>query len=283
MYVNGGGPSSAGHPVTNVPVPVVGFHTKPVSSEEIEESFKQIEHVISGELKQILVIEDDEIARKAITDLLGNGDITVTSVSTGSEALKVLESTHFDCMVLDLGLADMSGFELLEKVKNDESLASIPVIVYTGKELSQEDETNLRKYTESIVVKGVKSHERLLDETSLFLHRVESNLPKEKQRMIRMVHNTEDIFKNKKVLLVDDDMRNVFALKKFLQNKGLEIVVAANGQESLDALDKDPEIDIVLMDIMMPVMDGYEAMQKIREQGIFKKLSIIALTAKAMN
>ncbi|MGR3177571.1 MAG: response regulator [Candidatus Anammoxibacter sp.] len=260
----------------------VGFHTKPVSSEEIEESFRRIEHVISGKLKQILVVEDDEIARKAITGLLGNGDITISSVSTGSEALKLLGKKYFDCMVLDLGLADMSGFDLLEKIKNDAVLATIPVIVYTGKELSKEDETRLRKYTESIIVKGVKSHERLLDEASLFLHRVESNLPKEKQRMIRMVHNTENVFKNKTVLLVDDDMRNVFALKKFLQNKGLEVVVAVNGQESLEALDKNPEIDIVLMDIMMPVMDGYEAMQKIREQDRFKNLSIIALTAKAM-
>ncbi|MGR3317607.1 MAG: response regulator [Candidatus Anammoxibacter sp.] len=260
----------------------VGFHTKPVSSEEIEESFRRIEHVISGKLKQILVVEDDEIARKAITELLGNGDITISSVSTGGEALKILRSKCFDCMVLDLGLDDMSGFDLLEKIKNDADLATIPVIVYTGKELSKEEEANLRRYTESIVVKGVKSHERLLDEASLFLHRVEANLPKEKQRMIRMVHNTEDIFKDKTVLLVDDDMRNVFALKKFLQNKGLEVVVAANGQESLEALDKDPEIDIVLMDIMMPVMDGYEAMQKIREQDRFKNLSIIALTAKAM-
>ncbi len=260
----------------------IGFYTKPVLPEDIEKSFKHIEYIISEKLKRLLVVEDDKTTRYAIAGLLGNGDIAISTASTGNEALKCLKSDHFDCVVLDLKLPDMTGFDLLEKIKNDISLAGLPIIVYTGKELSKEEEADLAKYTESIIVKGAKSPERLLDETSLFLHRVESNLPKEKQEMIRMTHDKGLVFKDKKVLIVDDDMRNVFALKKIMADKGMATIVGVNGEECLGHLDNDPEIDLVLMDIMMPVMDGYEAMQRIRNQQKFKNLPIIALTAKAM-
>ena len=260
----------------------VGFYTKPVSKEQLDESFKHMEHIISTKLKKLLVVEDDEIARKAISKLLGNGDISISTASTGEEALTLIEIEHFDCMVLDLGLSGMSGFNLLEKIKDNKSLSMIPVIIYSGKELSKEEELNLKKYTESVIIKGAKSPERLVDEASLFLHRVEANLPEEKQKMIRFARSDDALFKDKKILMVDDDMRNVFALNKLLSNKGFKVLIGSNGKEGLEKLKQNPDIDIVLMDIMMPDMDGYEAMRQIRKDEKFKDLPIIALTAKAM-
>ncbi|WP_034640925.1 response regulator [Desulfovibrio inopinatus] len=260
----------------------VGFLTKPVSMEKIQEAFSKIERIITKPVRKLLVIEDDPIQRDSIKQLIGNGDVETTTVSSGQEALQELNDHRYDCIVLDLGLDDMSGFELLDKIQQCENCTNIPVIVYTGRELSVDQDTELRKYAESIIVKGVKSPERLLDETALFLHRVESNLPREKQRPVKMNHDKDAMFKDKTILVVDDDMRNVFALSNALEEKDLNVIVARNGQESIDKLKDHPEINLVLMDIMMPVMDGYEAMRAIRKNPQHKKLPIIALTAKAM-
>lgn len=185
-------------------------------------------------------------------------------------------------MILDLGLKDMSGFELLEKIRLSETFARVPIIIYTGRDLTREEEKELNRYAESIIVKGVKSPERLLDESALFLHRVEANLPEEKRKMLKMVHNKEAVLSGKTILLVDDDMRNVFALSSVLEERKMDVVIARNGIECLEKLKEAHRVDAVLMDIMMPEMDGYEAMGEIRKQKEFAKLPIIALTAKAM-
>ncbi len=262
----------------------IGYLTKPVSVEMLDDSFKKIEGIISKKVKKLLVVEDNEDMRKSITELIGNGDVNTTGVSSGQEAHNLLKSGEFDCMVLDIGLSDMSGFDLLDKIRNDKSISYIPVIIYTGKELSRDEEEMLTKYADSVIIKGAKSPERLLDETALFMHRVEANLPEDKQNMIKMAHDRErgSVFSGKTVLLVDDDMRNVFALTHVIEDKGMDIVVAKNGKECLGCLDKNPDVDIVLMDIMMPEMDGYEATRQIRKQEKFRKLPIIAITAKAM-
>jgi CheY-like chemotaxis protein len=185
-------------------------------------------------------------------------------------------------MVLDLKLPGTTGFKLLEELKGDDRNARLPVIVYTGKELTRREETRLKKYAETIIVKDARSPERLLDETSLFLHRVEARLPQAKRRMLEQLHSAEEVFKGKKVLIVDDDVRNVFALTSVLEANGMEVIFAENGKDGLESLEANPDVDLVLMDIMMPEMDGYEAMQRIRERQQFQKLPIISLTAKAM-
>jgi len=233
-------------------------------------------------MKDLLVVEDDAGLRKGIIKLVGNGDVHADEAATAQESIEKLRSKKYDCMILDLGLPDMSGFELLKKLEAEEHALIPPVIVYTGKDLTREEEIELNKYAESIIIKGVRSEERLLDEASLFLHRVVDRLPEKKRRMITNLHNTDVMFQNKRVLMVDDDMRNVFALAKVLEEKGMEVLKAENGQKALDLLGKSGEVDLVLMDIMMPGMDGYETMKRIRAQAKFEKLPIIALTAKAM-
>ncbi|WED21443.1 response regulator [Vibrio sp. JC009] len=260
----------------------IGYLTKPVDVKKMEKAFGNIEDIISKPVKRLLVVEDDEIQRDSICELVGDGDIVISAVSTGRAALKELESKPYDCMILDLGLEDMTGFDLLEKIRRSEKAARVPIIVYTGRELTQDEEKDLNQYAESIIIKGVKSPERLLDESALFLHRVEANLPVEQQAMLQAVHDKESVLQGKKVLLVDDDMRNVFALSSILDDKGMEIVIARDGAESLEKLKENLDIDLVLMDIMMPKMDGYEAMREIRKQRVHDKLPIIALTAKAM-
>jgi len=185
-------------------------------------------------------------------------------------------------MILDLGLPDMSGFDLLRKLEAEEGIVIPPIIVYTGKELNREEELELRRYSESIIIKGVRSEERLLDEVSLFLHRVVENLPEKKRKIITNLHDKDTMFMDKQVLIVDDDMRNVFAIAKVLEQKGLKVLKAENGHKALQLLEKEPILDLILMDIMMPVMDGYETMRQIRKQEKFQKMPIIALTAKAM-
>ncbi|MCP4627989.1 MAG: response regulator, partial [bacterium] len=211
-----------------------------------------------------------------------SSDVKISEASEGAATLELLRSHHFDCMILDLKLPDMSGFEVLNTMHQDETVAKCPVIVYTGQDLSQEENQQLMKYTDSVIVKGVKSPERLLDETALFLHQVVADMPQEKQKTIRQLHDQDEVLVGKRILIVDDDARNSFALSKLLADKGMKVKIARDGQKALTLLDKTPDIDLVLMDIMMPVMDGYETTRRIRAQRQFKNLPILALTAKAM-
>jgi hypothetical protein len=261
----------------------VAFVEKPVSKEGLEETFGEIRSFIDRSVKRLLVVEDDEQQRQSVVELIGGGeDVEVTPVGSSEEALEALEVQRYDCMVLDLKLPEMGGFDLLEKIKDDERFSSIPVIVYTGKELTRGEETKLRKFADTIVVKDANSPERLLDETSLFLHRVERKLPQEKRRILEQLHSAEEIFKEKKILIVDDDVRNVFALTSVLEAHGMEVVYAENGKDGIELLQRNPDVDLVLMDIMMPELDGYQTIAAIRGEEAFKQLPIISLTAKAM-
>jgi CheY-like chemotaxis protein len=229
------------------------------------------------------VVEDDEKQRASIIELVGEDDVEITAVATAEEAMEQLTSRHFDCMVLDLGLAGgADGFKLLETVKRTPELQEVPIIIYTGKDLSQQEETQLRRYAETIIIKDAKSPERLLDETALFLHRVEERLPDDKRRMLEQLHNKDAVFQGKKILIVDDDVRNIFSLTSLLEQQGMVVVFAENGVAALDVLKGNPDVDLVLMDVMMPEMDGYQTTQAIREMEQFRELPIISLTAKAM-
>ena len=256
---------------------------KLIGKKELEEAFNRIENFVSRKIKNVLLIEDNENSRKALRILIGKEDIRCFEAETGKMALEIYQQNHIDCVVLDLGLPDMSGFDLINKMENINGKDRAPVIVYTGKELTKEENTELQKHSKTIIIKGIKSEERLLDETALFLHRTITSLPKSKQLNINNLYNKEDIFNDKKILLVDDDSRNVFALSKILIERGMEIIKAENGKYALETLDNHPDIDLVLMDIMMPEMDGYEAMRQIRSQKKYQGLPVIALTAKAMN
>jgi len=260
------------------------YLTKPVDPEQLEDAFTQIEGHLSGKMKHLLVVEDNQIERESIIKLLSCGkDIQCEGVGSGAEALEVLRSNRFDAFILDLRLPDMSGYEVLQAVSEDTSIERVPVIVYTGKDLSLEEEKKLRAYAESIVLKTAESPARLLEETTIFLHRVRADLSEDKQQLLSEVSHVDDQFHDRTILLVDDDIRNTFALSSILEKRGLKILTAADGQEALDMLDQHQhEVELVLMDIMMPVMDGYEATRKIREQQQFEKLPVIALTAKAL-
>jgi CheY-like chemotaxis protein len=257
---------------------------KPVEHDLLEATYAKILEFAERGTRRLLVVDDDEQQRNAIVELIGtDDDVEIVAVGSSEEAFEELESdARFDCMVLDLKLPKMSGFTLLEKVKTDARFRGLPVIVYTGRDLTRREETRLKKYAETIIVKDVRSPERLLDETALFLHRVESKLPSEKRRILEQLHSSDDVFKGKRVLIADDDVRNVFALASVLERQGMEVQFAENGNEAIASLESDPEIDLVLMDIMMPELDGYEAIRRIRKQSKFAKLPIISLTAKAM-
>ncbi|MBI1882132.1 MAG: response regulator, partial [Chloroflexi bacterium] len=259
----------------------LGYLTKPVSREHLAESFQKIEQFITKDIKSLLLVEDDANSRHSIKKLLGGSDVQISEADRGQAALDLLKTQHFDCMILDLSLPDMTGFEVLSRMNGHAAASKCPVIVYTGRELTLEENLELMKYADSVIVKGVKSPERLLDETALFLHRVVADMPEDKQQTIRQLYNKDGLLKDKKVLIVDDDMRNSFALSKLLSDKGLIVRIAQNGQKALDSLAVEP-VDLVLMDIMMPVMDGYETTRRIRAQQQFRTLPILALTAKAM-
>ena len=260
----------------------IEYLMKPVEKKDLEEAFTRIENFVNRKIKNLLIIEDNENSRKAMRILIGNGDVKCLEAGTGKEALDMYEQNNIDCIILDIGLPDISGFDLIHKLENIKGHNIPPIIIYTGKELTKEENNELQKYAETIIIKGIKSEERLLDETALFLHRTVSNLPESKQAIINNLYDKESVFYSKKILLVDDDMRNVFALSKILQERGMEIIKAENGKIALEMLDTYPDIDMVLMDIMMPEMDGYEAMKQIRSQVKFKNIPVIALTAKAM-
>jgi HAMP domain-containing protein/CheY-like chemotaxis protein/Skp family chaperone for outer membrane proteins len=260
----------------------LSYLEKPVSKDALDSAFERISSFLSDGVKRLLVVEDDENQRNSIIELVGDDDVEITAVGTAEEALRELAGKHYDCMVLDLGLQGMDGFKLLEQVKGFEGVQDLPIIIYTGKELSREEETQLRRYAETIIVKDVKSPERLLDETALFLHRIEAKLPDQKRRMLERLHNTDSLFAGKKVMIVDDDMRNIFSLTSVLESQGMAVVFAENGKDALEVLAAQPDVDIVLMDVMMPEMDGYETTRAIREMPEHAELPIISLTAKAM-
>jgi HAMP domain-containing protein/signal transduction histidine kinase/DNA-binding response OmpR family regulator len=262
----------------------VAFLQKPATKEELDRAFSEISAFIARGARRLLVVEDDELQRESIVELIGasEGEVEIETAGSSDEALAKLEGDHFDCVVLDLKLPGTTGFQLLERVKKNERHRDLPIIVYTGKDLTRREETRLRRYAESIIVKDARSPERLLDETSLFLHRVESQLPDEKRRMLEQLHSADNVFHGKKVLIVDDDVRNVFALTSVFEGHGMEVVYAENGRDGLDCLRANPDVDLVLMDIMMPELDGYETMQTVRMTPGFEQLPIISLTAKAM-
>jgi HAMP domain-containing protein/CheY-like chemotaxis protein/signal transduction histidine kinase len=258
------------------------FITKPTNKEGLEDALQRIKDYTRPRRKRLLVVEDNSAERLSIAELLGHDDIDIVSVGTGAEGMEMLRQGGIDCMVLDLRLPDMSGFELLERLRDDVGLAEVPVVVFTGRELSAEEDAQLHTMARSVVVKGVESPERLLDETALFLHRVIGDLPVEKQQLIERLHSSDEDLFGKTVLLVDDDARNIFALSSVLERRGMNVVTAMTGREAIELLEATPKVAIVLMDIMMPEMDGYQTMAAIRENPAFRQLTIIALTAKAM-
>ena len=256
--------------------------TKPVNKDQVVTVFDKIEDAIAGDVRRLLVVEDNKVAHEAIACLFEEHGIEVTSAVTGEEALEFLKTRPFDCMILDLNLPDTTGFQLLETLNQKDDIPKVPVVIYTAKDLMREEETKLRKYADRIILKTDQSSERLLNEVSLFLHWLGNKLPDGQAKTQDKIDRREDVFEGKKLLLVDDDMRNIYSLTAILEDKGFDISVASNGRESLDVLKENPDKDLILMDIMMPEMDGYEAMTEIRKQECFSELPIIALTAKAM-
>jgi HAMP domain-containing protein/CheY-like chemotaxis protein/signal transduction histidine kinase len=260
----------------------LGFLHKPADRTALVAAFDTLRDFVERRVKRLLVLEDDEIQRNSILELVGNGDVEAVPVASGEEALRALETEHFDCMVLDLLLPDMPGLELLQRIKKQPQLRSLPIVVYTGKDLGRDEERELQRLAQTIILKDVRSPERLLDETALFLHRNAANLPDHKRQMIEKLHQSDTLLAGKKVLLVDDDVRNIFAMTSVLERHTMEVLPAETGHDALDLLEKHPEVDVVLMDIMLPEMDGYETTRQIRQVPAFKDLPVIALTAKAM-
>jgi CheY-like chemotaxis protein len=265
----------------------VGYAMKPVKREELAEALQRLEAKFSQGVRNVLVVEDDPRQRESIRQLLENDDVHITAVCSAADALEQLRNMTFDCMVMDLNLPDFSGYELLTKMAEADEVSFPPVIVYTGRTLTAAEEQQLRRFSKSIIIKDARSPERLLDEVTLFLHQVESKLPAERQRMLQVARDRDAALEGRRILIVEDDVRNIFALSSLLEPKGATIEIARNGREAIEALTRsclpgtDP-IDLVLMDIMMPEMDGLTAMREIRQRPEWKKLPIIALTAKAM-
>ena len=256
--------------------------TKPTSKEILEKALADTRDYLQRTVKKLLVVEDNAASRDAIVALIGNGDVETTAVGSGAEALAALAGQHFDCLVLDLNLPDMSGFALLDQIKARPDYRGLPIIIYTGRELTRKELGDLRRYSEAVIVKDVKAPDRLLEETALFLHRVQTRLPESKQRMLRELRHADPGLAGRKVLVVDDDVRNLFALSSVLEQHRAHVLHAESGQECLDLLARTPDVDAVLMDIMMPDLDGYETTRRIRANPAFKKLPILAVTAKAM-
>jgi CheY-like chemotaxis protein/signal transduction histidine kinase/HAMP domain-containing protein len=260
----------------------VAYLQKPASEEALQKVFADLGGFIDRRVKNLIVVEDNDRERDSIVALVSDQDVETTAVASGQEALALLGQKHFDCMVLDLGLPDMKGLELIESIKKQPGLAELPIIVYTGKDLTRAQEAELRRLTESIIVKDVKSPERLLDETALFLHRVEEALPEPQRKLLQQLHHKDPVLAGGRVLVIDDDLRNIFAITSALERQDMVVTYAENGRDGLAALENSERIDVVLTDIMMPEMDGFEVMRAIRQQPRFAQLPIIALTAKAM-
>jgi CheY-like chemotaxis protein len=257
------------------------FISKPTEADDLTGAISRVIEYSKPRKRRLLVVEDDPVERMSIRELIHHDDIEMEAVDTGKAALKAIREQEWDCVVLDLKLPDMSGFDVLEKL-SEEKRQDVPVVVFTGRELSAEEDARLHTMARSIVVKGVESPERLLDETALFLHRVVEDLPPEKQRMLERLHSSDEDLLTRTVLLVDDDARNIFALSSLLERRGMKVLTATTGREAIELVNTTPELALVLMDIMMPEMDGYQTMQHIRENPAHRRLPIIALTAKAM-
>jgi signal transduction histidine kinase/DNA-binding response OmpR family regulator/CHASE3 domain sensor protein len=260
----------------------VGHAIKPATMADLKNVFLKLEEKFTQKVKRILLVEDDVRQRDSVIQLIGDPDIEITAVTLGEEALALLRTSIFDCMIIDLKLPDIQGNELLERMSRENIVSFPPVIVYTGRNLTRAEEHDLLKYSRTIIIKGARSPERLLDEVTLFLHKVESELSDERQGMLRKVRSRDRVFEGRKVLLVDDDVRNIFALTNALEQKGLSVEIGRNGFEAISQLDAVADIDLVLMDVMMPGMNGLEAMEQLRQDPRFRKLPIIAITAKAM-
>jgi hypothetical protein len=258
------------------------YLNKPTTMDTLKASIARLSEYARDSRKRLLIVEDNPAELLGIKELLGYQDIEVVTADNGREALAMLREQPTDCVVLDLKLPDMSGFELLEHIRQDDALTQVPVVVFTGRELSLEEDAQLHAIARSVIVKGVESPERLLDETALFLHRVVADLPPDKQRMLERLRNSDENLHGRKALLVDDDARNIFALSSVLERRGMQVLTATTGREAISILEADRGISIALMDIMMPEMDGYETIQAIRADPSLRRLPIIALTAKAM-
>ncbi|MET0319774.1 MAG: response regulator [Duganella sp.] len=260
----------------------IGYALKPATRDQLMDVFRLIETKLTQKIKRVLLVEDDDRQRDSVVQLISDDDVDIVAVGTGQEALALLRTTIYDCMIIDLKLPDMQGNELLQKMAAEQLAAFPPVIVYTGRNLSRAEEADLHKYSRSIIIKGARSPERLLDEVTLFLHKVEADLSSERQTMLRTVRSRDRVFEGRRILLVDDDVRNIFALTSALEQKGVLVEVGRNGFEAIEKMDANPDIDLVLMDVMMPGMDGLEATRRIRADARFERLPIIAITAKAM-
>jgi HAMP domain-containing protein/CheY-like chemotaxis protein/signal transduction histidine kinase len=260
----------------------INFLKKPITKNMLETTLNDIRRYADKRVKNLLIVEDNETQRASMIALLSNDDVHITAVATGTEALNLLQNEQFDCLVLDLQLPDMPGFSLVERLKEQPNLFRLPVIIYTGKELTHDEEVALKRLSGTIIIKDVNSPERLLDETALFLHRVQAKLPETASQMLQQLHYNDPVLTGRKLLIVDDDLRNIFALSSLLERHKMHIIYAENGRDALEKLKQHPDVDVILMDIMMPEMDGYETMQAIRRLPQFGTLPIIALTAKAM-
>jgi CheY-like chemotaxis protein/CHASE3 domain sensor protein len=260
----------------------IGYAVKPTTREELKDVFARLEAKLTQKVKRVLLVEDDALQRDSIARLIGDDDIEITAVGFAQDALELLRDNAYDCMIIDLKLPDMLGNDLLKRMSTDEICAFPPVIVYTGRNLTRDEETELLKYSRTIIIKGARSPERLLDEVTLFLHKVESQLSNERQKMLKTARSRDRVFEGRKILVVDDDVRNIFALTSALEHKGAIVEVGRNGLEAIEKLNTVEDIDLVLMDVMMPEMDGYEATAQIRKDPRWRKLPIIAVTAKAM-
>jgi CheY-like chemotaxis protein len=258
------------------------YLAKPASTESIDAALQRIKEYSLPRVKRLLIVEDDPGERMSIEELIRHDDIAIDTVGSGEDALTALRGGVYDCVVLDLRLPDMSGFELLDRIQEEPAWRDLPIVVFTGKDLSADEEKRLKKAAKSVVIKGVESPERLLDETALFLHRVIAELPPAKRRMVQRLHESDETLRDKRVLVVDDDVRNIFALSSVLERHGMTVMTAGTGQEAIEKVTGDSDIDLVLMDIMMPGMDGYDTMRTIRNDPDSRALPIVALTAKAM-
>jgi CheY-like chemotaxis protein len=259
----------------------VGYLRKPATHEELLAAFKSLRQFARTEVRNLLIVDDDEVTRNSMVDVIGNHDVNTIAVSSGEEALKIIEEVNVDCMVVDLGLPGMSGFQLIEKVK-EQGRDDLPIVVYTGRDLTQKEFGQLSRLTESIILKEAQSLERLFDETSRFLHRKTDRMPEPKRQKLQELRNADSILQGRKVIIIDDDMRNIFALTSLFEQFNMQIVYAETGEEGIRLLEQNPDADIALVDIMMPGIDGYETIRRIREKSEFATLPIIALTAKAM-